>query len=65
MKKIYVRPELETVEIELNSLICTSITMNGGSDDNGNALIREMDSDFDLSDGSGFDFGSNDNDFGI
>lgn len=65
MKKIYVRPELETVEIELNALICTSITMNGGSDDNGNALIREMDSDFDLSDDSGFDFGSNDNDFGI
>lgn len=31
----------------------------------GNALIREMDSDFDLSDDSGFDFGSNDNDFGI
>lgn len=65
MKKIYVRPELETVEIKLNSLICTSITMNGGSDDNGNALIREMDSDFDLSDDSGFDFGNNDNDFGI
>ena len=44
MKKEYVNPAMEIVEIGLNTLICTSsIGLTSGSVDNGQALSPDFD----------------------
>lgn len=43
MKKKYVNPAMEIVEIGLNTLICTSsLGMSPGTEDNDNALSPEL-----------------------
>jgi len=42
MKKEYVNPAMEIVEIGLNTLICTSIVMSTESVDNDQALSPEL-----------------------
>ena len=42
MKKEYVNPAMEIVEIGLNTLICTSIGLTSGSVDNDQALSPEL-----------------------
>ena len=42
MKKEYVNPDMEIVEIGLNTLICTSVGMSPGSVDNDQALSPEL-----------------------
>ena len=42
MKKKYVNPAMEIVEIGLNTLICTSVGMSPDSVDNGQALSPEL-----------------------
>ena len=43
MKKEYVNPAMEIVEIGLNTLICTSsLGLTSGSVDNGQALSPEL-----------------------
>ena len=42
MKKEYVNPAMEIVEIGLNTLICTSVGMSPDSADNGQALSPEL-----------------------
>ena len=41
MKKQYIKPELEVVQIAINSLICVSLTMSGGTGSNDDAIGRE------------------------
>ena len=43
MKKEYVKPAMEIVEIGLNTLICTSVGMSSDSVDNGQALSPDFD----------------------
>lgn len=44
MKKEYVNPAMEIVEIGLNTLICTSsLGLTSGSEDNGQALSPDFD----------------------
>ena len=45
MKRIYIKPVLETVAIHTNSLVCTSIEMSSLEQDNNDALGREYDFD--------------------
>ena len=47
MKRIYIKPVLETVAIHTNSLVCTLIAMSSGSQSNDAALGREYDFDDD------------------
>lgn len=42
MKKEYVNPAMEIVEIGLNTLICTSVGMSPESEDNDKALSPEL-----------------------
>ena len=42
MKKKYVNPAMEIVEIGLNTLICTSIDLTSGSANNEDALSPEL-----------------------
>ena len=43
MKKKYVNPAMEIVEIGLNTLICTSVGMSPDSVNNGQALSPDFD----------------------
>ena len=45
MKKIYIKPVLETVAIHTNSLVCTSIMLSSQEQNNDVALGREYDFD--------------------
>lgn len=42
MKKQYIIPTMEIVEITVNSLICTSLNMTGDPASNGDALAPDM-----------------------
>lgn len=45
MKRIYIKPVLETVAIHTNSLVCTSIMLSSQEQNNDVALGREYDFD--------------------
>ena len=47
MKRIYIKPVLETVAIHTNSLVCTSIMLSSQEKNNDVALGREYDFDDD------------------
>jgi len=54
MKKTYIKPELEVVEVAINSLICTSITMSSENANNGDALAPFVEDNFDFGDDNDF-----------
>jgi len=54
MKKQYIQPELEAIDIKMNTVLCASVGFTDTEFDNGSALAPE----------DNFDFGD-DNDFVI
>ena len=64
MKKTYIQPELEAIDIKVSTMLCASFGFTDMEFDNGDALAPSLDEGFDFGDDNAFLFEEETFDYG-
>ena len=64
MKKTYIQPTLEAIDIKVSTMLCASFGFTDTEFDNGDALAPGLDEGFDFGDDNAFVFEEESFDFG-